>query len=376
MGALTRGRALGLGTLTAVLAMAIVLLSSSLAFGKGNPPPAPPPEGGVLRLDLGWHQNRFIFQEQGAEDLTQHISVHRCAATLGGPDDLVTLGAEGPDGSTPSLAWSGLAVKQAKYDKSCKAVSGDEVLTFGLSAALSEKLIEFGELDIEAKRGTRVLFEMLLDGKLVASQEFSTSDASTYTGRRHDNYRVIVEPGGGLLYNQLRLSVVDNSGWFRWEAGTDGTPKGPLGQALRTRDSVFQLTDAQLLGCDPLTVGKETDGPAATVTRTDGGCDVSIPVVFRSGTDDDQQFVSLEKDPEAVASFEMTIVWDPEAPMMPVPATRIDFADGQASVQWCDDSNEGAPDWCLTSQATELTEGGMMVVTETYRGEGDPRWAR
>ena len=375
MGATMRGRTVGLAALTGILALAIVLLSSSLAFGAGGSPPGPTPEGGVLRLDLGWH-NRFIYQAPDEPDQVQDITVHRCAASLAAQPDLVTLGAE-PDGSSPSLAWAGLAVKQAAYDRSCKKVAGDEVLVFALSGGLSEKLIEYGELDIEAKHGTTVRFDMLLNGTVVDDQEFtaSSSDASTYHSRRHDNYRVIVQPDDGSLYNQLRISVVGNSGWFRWEAGTDGTPKGPLGQAVGTKDSIFKLTDAQILGCGE-DEGLETGGegaPAATVFQPGGeGC-TPIPVVFRSDADETEQSVELIKDESINADLNVTITWNPETPVNPVPATQIDFGQGPGDAVFCE--TPGEPAWCLRSQSAEVVAGQLFVV-ENYEGDSDPRWAR
>lgn len=366
MGATRHRRA----TIIAVLSIVIVLVSGSLAFATGNSGPEVPDDGGILILETGF-KNRFIYREQGSADQIQTIKSNRCVASLTGAD-LVSL-SSGPDGSKPSFFWAGLAVKSNTGN--CSTVDPGEHLSIALSDGI-DGLIEYAELDIEAKAGTEILAELYRGGNKIGEQVLSTADGAAGNPAVHmywyhysNNYRFTVE--GDTPFDTLVLSVATEAGWFRLEGGSDH----------KTDVSFFRIIKGEILECgESLETGQE--GPDAIVTLIQTDDCVAQLVVFRSGVDENGQFISLEKNEGATGTFTMSSAWNPEPSTMPVPATLIDFGDGHVPMELCGGTAEepelppSGAEWCVSSQYTEPAGNGLMQVIETYFGEGDPGFLR
>jgi hypothetical protein len=274
----------------------------------------------------------------------------------------------------------------------CGRVDGpSQALTLTLGGAAAGKLVSFAELDIEGKFNVTVLARAFQGSTLVGTAQLTTgtnSDSGPDSGDG-DNYRWRIEPTSP--FDTLALSVDPSTpnGAFSLEGGADGTSAGPLGAALGTNDSLLQLADfTGVLDCGqtaPTVGGSGT--PAATLARGQNANCQKIPYLLRTADNGGAQSVDLQKvlGNQVNTNFTMTIVWDAEPAVNPLPATKIDY-DGTggnppATVGWCGGTT-AAPTpvpgqaWCLTSQQATLVGGGKAQLKESYFGFGDPRWAR
>jgi hypothetical protein len=288
------------------------------------------------------------------------------------------------ESGTPSVA-SGATTNNAG-GSSCSRVDGTEALTIALSGTLAGKQIDFAELDIEAFNGVTVRADSFLGAKLVDTSVLQTSELAGKEWSDDDNVRWLLNPA--QPFDKLVLSVDSSTpaGAFSLDGGDDGSAPGPLGTALKTKDTLFQLTEITgIIDCGQTapTVGGDAT-PAATLSRGENPNCSPLPYLLRTDANDS---VLLQKDASSQpgANFFLDIVWESEPKVLPVPATTIDYdGDGPQPpqvVQWCDgtSSNPVLPEgqkWCLTNQSTTLPSDGMMQVSEEYYGAGDPRWAR
>jgi hypothetical protein len=264
----------------------------------------------------------------------------------------------------------------------------DQALTITLAGTLAGKQIDFAELDIEAFNSVTVRAQSYLGSTLVDTSLLLTTESEGAEWDDDGNYRWILNPSSP--FDKLVLSVDSSSptGAFSLEGGSDGAPAGPLGTALQTKDSVFQLTEITgIIDCGETAPTVGGDGtPAATLSRGPNPECTPLPYLLRSDPDDS---ILLQKDASSQpgANFFLEIVWDPEAtPSGPLPMTTIDYdgpgGDPAVEVQWCGgtaSSPELPPgqNWCLAKQTVEQVEiANQVQVSERYYGAGDPRWAR
>ena len=278
------------------------------------------------------------------------------------------------------------ATESTSSGSSCNRVDANEALSLALSGTLAGKQIDFAELDIEAFNGVTVRADSYLGAKLVDTSFLPTSEPAGKEWSDDDNVRWILNPS--QPFDRLVLSVDGStpSGAFSLDGGDDGAAPGPLGTALQTKDTLFQLTEITgIIDCGetaPPVGGDNT--PEATFSRGQNPNCTPLPYLLRTDPDNS---VLLQKDASSQpgANFLLDITWEPEAAVLPVPATTIDY-DGDGpnppqTVQWCrgTTANPALPDgqkWCLAKQSTELVSDGQMQVSERYYGAGDPRWAR
>ena len=251
------------------------------------------------------------------------------------------------------------------------------------------------ELDIEAKFQAKVEAQLYLDGALVTTVQLDATKGPFSGGG--DNLRWVIgrsDPNPSAtdsvfytgpvgLFDELRLRAVE--GAFSLESGMDGTAAGEEGQWLNTKESLFQLTDSEgVLACgDVVTEAGSATSPSATFTRidTDGAdCNTLIPYSLTSAGGTLSRTMTLTKPTVAGAKFTIVIGWDPEAAQYPLTrATTIDYLDGSGvhAVKWCN-GLPSAPTppvgerWCLTQQQAQPIGGGLIRVTESFFGEGDP----
>ena len=147
-----------------------------------------------------------------------------------------------------------------------------------------------------------------------------------------------------------------------------------------------------VLGCDadggdsyPTQSGGSAD--SVDLERQTGACDEDIPITITVTED----AVDIQKPFIEGSAFRMTIEWVAETAVNPVPPTQIAYAgeDGSHAMEFCDadgDDGDNYPDlpsgefWCITNQTVTLFEtgpnAGMLQLSESYFGAGDPRLTR
>jgi hypothetical protein len=376
------------------VALAAVVLPGAMAAGTNGPPPVPITGGGVLRLHMAGDSDFFRFEPptgSGQSTVTQRIRSKKCAASLNPATSLVTLSSTpAPPTGVVGLQDHSLGVKTATEngsgESSCNRVDASEALTLALSGTLAGKQIDVAELDLEAFNKVTVRADSYLGSKLVDTALLPTSEPAGKEWSDDDNVRWVLNPS--QPFDRLVLSVDGSTpgGAFSLDGGDDGSAPGPLGTALQTKDTLFQLTEITgIIDCGETAppVGGGSS-PKATFSRGQNPNCTPLPYLLRTDPDDS---VLLRKDASAQpgANFLLDIDWEPEAAVLPVPATTIDYdGDGpnpRQTVQWCRGTTahpvlpEGQK-WCLAKQSTELVSDGQMQVSERYYGAGDPRWAR
>jgi hypothetical protein len=388
----------------------MALAAMAVPLGHGGPDLAAGdtasfPDAGVLRLASNLTSLKFS-GGGGVPAGTQALTFSKTCGLSTTPTYAAFTGST--NGSTPSAAsvgshdWAvGVCAKPGDADAGAGRVDASlqQVLTLKLAGVLADKEIVSAELDIEAKFQAKVEAQLYLDGALVTTVQLDASKGPFSGGG--DNLRWVFgksdpDPSatdsvfytGPLgLFDELRLRAVE--GAFSLESGMDGTAAGDEGQLLNTKESLFQLTDSEgVLACgDVVTETGGPTSPSATFTRidTDGtDCNTLIPYALTSAGGTISRTMTLTKPTLAGALFTIVIAWDPETAQYPLTrATTIDYLDGSGvhTVKWCD-GLPSAPTppagerWCLTQQQAQPIGGGMIKVTESFFGIGDPVYAR
>jgi hypothetical protein len=382
-----------IGVLGAV-AVGTALLPGAVASGSNGSSTAIE-GGGVLQLHFGNDGQYVKFQPPsgtGQQPTQQAITEKKCVATM--PSLLNITPQPAPPAGALGLFDNGLGVNVAGEGSGtpCGRVDGpSQALTLSLGGPLAGKLVSFAELDIEGKFNVTVLAQAYQGNAPVGSVQLKTGTSSDSgpDSADGDNYRWRIEPAKPFDTLVLSVDPTTPNGAFSLEGGGDGTAPGPLGTALGTKDSLFQLSDfTGVLDCGQTapTVGG-SGSPAATLARGQNASCQKIPYALRTADDGHEQSVLLDKvlGNQAGANFTLTIAWDPESASNPLPATKIDY-DGPAgnppqAAFWCGGTTAAPVSvpgqaWCLTSQQASLVGGGKVQLTERYFGFGDPRWAR
>jgi hypothetical protein len=389
----------------ATAALTAALLPGAVASGNAGTITG----GGVLRLHMGADADFIKFLPatgSGGSTSKQKLLSKNCAASLSPSWSLVTLSSTPapPDGVVGLLGHS-LGVKtkaESSYSPTCAQVNGTaQALTLALGDSLTDKKIDFAELDIATFGTVTVRADTYLDGVLEDTTLLPIgSSASTATSapkggvnplNRRTNVRWLLDPPS--LFDKVVFSVDASTpkGAFELEGGVHGTPPVPggVGASLHTSDSVFQLSDFNgTLDCGESSgdIG-EPGQPGADLTRGENADCKPIPFLLRTGSDESEQFVLLQKDltGQEDANFTMELTWAPEPAHNPLPPTTIDY-DGPGGadptpVVFCGGTSsnptpvEGQA-WCVFKQKTEIVGDGQVRLTEDYFGSGDPRWAR
>jgi hypothetical protein len=368
------------------------------------------PDGGVIRLRI----DGISGSNPGAQNWFRHdapdgsggytpgvpapISVQSCIATTSGVMDVTAA----PNNGKLGLFETGLGVQVPNEGRGipCGRVDGlAQALTLEPAIPGSAALFDFAELDIEGKFGVTVRAELYLGDTLAGVETLATgaADSGPDSGDG-DNFRWRIPAADAplTLFDRLVLRVDPStpSGAFSLEGGGDGTAAEPggLGEALGTTDTLFHLVDADgTIGCGGEASAGGDGTPGAEVARLDnllgdsGDCK-PIPYALRTGTDGGIQSVLLAKElgeqADLMPAFTLAITWEPEPAEYPLGrTTEIDSGDGPAPLQWCDGSTaEPVPPegqvWCLAHQSTEVVGDGLIAVTESLYGAGDPRFTR
>jgi hypothetical protein len=414
-----RSKLLAAGASFAAIALFVLILPATVASGQTSGSTSTLRDAGVLRLRLG-AADHFRFEPTSGSPSTQSISQgSQCRLSLGSSPSLVSfLG--GP--STPYAGFVGDAIGVRASGEGtgspCGRIDPGQILTMNLGSALADKMIDFAEIDIEGKFGAIYKIEGYvvddLGAKLVKSETYETSAGGSDSGPDSgdgDNFRVRFPKSGETTVNRLVFSIVGSPGAASLEGGSDGTqpcgaadcPQPSLGQTLGTTDSLFHLTEADgVLDCgDEVADTDPNDGIGLTIQRLDnvgGGCGPLIPYSQSGSSDtgicnpdetDFLQCIFLEKDlVDQEAQFLWTVTWAPEDGSYMETPTEFDFGTGPHALALCagDTDGDGFPNlsgtdpWCVVNTSTDLIVGGpnngLVVVTETYFGSGDPAGKR
>jgi hypothetical protein len=379
----------------AVLAVATAALPAGLAAVPVTAMPLDTlPDAGTLRLHLGSSPQQWRLEPLAGGSTSQAIgfgSGCNLAPTAGALVALTPTPASGKVG----LTVDGIGVRSSGEGAGvpCGRVNGDKgqrlLVELAGTGPLATALIDFMELDIEAKGNVIVVADLFLDGTLVGSSELPTgtaSDSGPDSGDG-DNYRFRVPETGTSAFDSFVLRPKNNVGEFSLAGGADGTTAAPggLGEQLGTTDSVIHLKEASgILDCGDSTGDVTGGNTTANFARGQNpGCE-PIPYLLRVENDD----VLVQKDlsGQAGANFTMTVTWDAEpAPENAGVLTRTTFIDytpdtpgDETPLLWCDAGPTPPPGefWCLTAQSSELQSDGTVVVTEDLFGAGDPRVTR
>ncbi len=365
-----------------------------------------PPDAGVVRLAANVRSLKFS-GGAGVPAGTQALTFGTACGLTGDTTYASLTGST--NGSSPSAAGVGIHDKGlgvcSKPGDATGAGAGrvdaalQQELRLKLEGSLADKEIVSAELDIECKFDALVQAQLYLDGNLVTTLQLDAAlgpfsgggdNVRWVIGRSDpnpDDHTPIIYTGPVGLFDEIRLRALE--GAFSLDSGADGTVAAEQGQALNTKESLFQLTDidGELACGDVVTEAGGPTKPDATFTRIDtdsADCTTLIPYALTSAGGEISRTMTLIKPTVPGAKFTIAIGWDPEAAQYPLTrATTIDYFDGNGvqTIQWC----TGPPSapvlpagqlWCLTNQAVQSLGGGQIQVTETFFGSGDPAYAR
>jgi hypothetical protein len=367
------------------------------------------PDGGVIRLRIdgtggSGGDNWFRFDEpDGSGGYTAGtpapITERRCKATTSGV--MAVAPTPAPPQGRVGLVDTGLGVvvKGEGQGTPCGRVDGtDQALTLTPDVGAGA-VFDFAELDIEAKGGATVRAELRLGGALQATETIATAGPDSGPDSADgDNFRWRVPSVDGptVYFDELVLKVDPSTptAAFSLEGGGDGTTPEPggLGDQLATTDTLFHLVDGDgVLDCGDSVSAGGGDVPLADLVRLENllgdpeAC-VAIPYALRSGLDGEAQTVLLAKvlgdQAELEPAFTLDITWLPEPAAYPIErTTSIDDGSGPVPLVWCD-GTASAPelpagvDWCLSGQSAESAGTGLIQVSESLYGAGDPRFRR
>jgi hypothetical protein len=397
----TRPRIVAALVTVAALAAAVALTSAPSAVGQ-TVEIGGLGEAGVLRLKLG-ATDHWRFEPVQGSAVTQGIANSSGCKVDQSAWTLVSLSATGRS-AFPGFVSDGFGAggRGEGNGEPCGRIDPGQSLSIQLDTALDGTLIDFAELDLEAKFGVTIRVERRLDGQLVGFDEHDPSELNDDgpDSGDGDNYRIRVPETGMSAFDEIMLKPVGTTGAVSLEGGADGTAALPGGLAATelggTTDSVFHLIEADgVLDCgDTVTEGGSGE-PTTSITRgdnADGSTCELIAYAIDTRVEEGQQFVTFRKDlsSEPMATFTSTTTWVLEDAEMPVPATQISYFDDEGfhDMKWCleDEDEDGNPDlpprngeiggtefWCITSQEAVLDETtGDITVTETEFGLGDP----
>jgi hypothetical protein len=397
-----RSKLLAAGASFATIALFALIVPASVASGQVSAETNTLQNGGVLRLRLG-AQDSFRFQVPDPNleghyvdppptnpptPSTQSIGVSSgCKlAPTSGP---LAAFSKQPINSDVGFVGDAIGVRtpgEGNGQPCGRVDSPSQVLTMKLGTALSDKVIDFAEIDIEGKFNANLnVYGYLVSGASAcppssALADFSDADASEGydlalgsdsgpDSADGDNYRLRFPKieHGNTAVNCLVFKP--STGATSLEGGSDGTEACDstvaaecggsepfsLGETIddnpnavppintSTTDSLFHLVDVDgFLDCDANTSLSQTNAGITTdITRLndgdgnnpDGSECIPIPVDQDSSTttcgEGFRQCVFLGKDLlDPNAQFEWTVTWAPEPGIYMEDETQFDFGDG------------------------------------------------
>jgi len=395
---------------------ALVLIQPQSAIGQVSTQPGLP-DGGVLRLHLGSTgspKDYFKWQPTTGSDtgaITQSISPSGpCGLT---PESGALVGLFATGGSVGFVS-DGIGVKGPGEGtgQPCGRVDAGQTLSLQLGTGLTNKALDFAEIDLEGKFGAAFTITGSLGTSSKTETYATTGPDSGPDSGDGDNFRIRYPISGEFLFTKLTFAVT--AGAISLEGGADGTQAcdstdpfecqadGSLGETILdgpgsptpTKDSLFHLVKFDgYLGCDQLAPSETGGGTTVSFKRlnnidgSSGNDCLAIPYsldVFAGQVDLLKDLLGED------AQFRVVITWPAKTETYPMSATTIDYdgAGGAAPValKWClaDGTNntaDGFPDlptgpvhfYCIEKQeATDGLASGLVTVKETLYGQLDP----
>jgi hypothetical protein len=390
-----------------VVASVIAAAGAALVAISGAPAPATTPatyslpgfpaDVGVLRMHLAGDGDYVRYDAKSGTTYTtgtpQSITESGCVVSSSPANLTITPSPSGgPSRGTVGLVSHslGVQVRGEGNGTPCGQVNGTQSLELKLAGSLASYEMDYAELDIEGKFGVKVRADLYLGTTPTAGSPLFLATGGSDSGPDSadgDNYRWLVKPTTGSVFNRIVLSVDTStpSGAFSLEGGNDGTAPHPggLGATLGTSDSLFHITDVDgTLTCGASVSDGGTNLPTITVTlESTTGC-TPVNYALTTVNDADLEAAAFEKLGGTSNHYRATIAWPAEEAVLPVPATNIVYPGGAAhAVLWCD-GTPAAPVlpqgemWCLTEQHTVAAGTDLMQITEKFYGEGDPGYWR
>ena len=393
----------------AALAGVVALSGGLLITGMSSPAagadppvfvlPDFPGNGGVVRLHLQADGDNVRFDAANGSGYTagtaQSFTTSGCIATppAGAPLTITPIPSGGSaQGKLGLVGHSlGVQIKGEGNGTPCGQANGpSQALDLKLAGSLAGSVMDYAELDIEAKFGATVKAELKKGGVTVGTETLPTGgpDSGPDSADR-DNYRWRLPESTStvVLFDEIKLSVDSSTptGAFSLEGGSDGTTPDALGTTLGTTDSLLHISTVEgTLQCGASTPTEGGGGaPTVTITlRAGAGCQ-AVPYALTEWDHGEVQAVAFMKVGGPNNTYEATIIWPVEPFADPVPPTQIRYSNADPPhdlVQCGGTATNPAPvtgeAWCRYFQDVVPVGESSMQVTEKLLGNGDPGYWR
>jgi hypothetical protein len=151
------------------------------------------------------------------------------------------------------------------------------------------------------------------------------------------------------------------------------------GGATSDSSDTFMISDG-VLGCGAFAQNPPDGVALQRIGNADPGepC-VLIPYILTR----DGNAVEFLKDlaTQQSAQFIVTVNWDPEPSVLPLPITQVDTPTPGHDITWCGGTESsptltGLEVTCLVEQDAVIAGGGETQVDETFYLKGDMKWSR
>jgi hypothetical protein len=356
---------------------------------------------GLLRLHMAGDGDRLVYDPVAAgPDLIQTLTQTNCRLSSTGASLTTIVGGGSQANKQPYAGLKdhriGVGQNGEGNGEPCARINKDlgQVLTLSLAGTLAGDSIGYAEIDLGFKFNGDVVLDLRRGGPSGALVDTVTvpcsglSDCGPDSGGS-DNERAILwvdpsdDPGAGHWQSFQVDGTFDTivikpgnaaaSGSVSLEAGFNGSPAGPVGAALGTVDTLFQVVDSFEGEIDCGETETLDDGGDGTVeiTRgfdTNGDCKGppdGLLFSFESGVEGDELFVDfiaepVDADPDTVAQFLEVITWSFDAP------PNVDGGDEQHRTLSYDDhvgAGKRVMPWCLSDPRD--AGGDLPVGTAT-----------
>jgi len=411
----------------AALVGGAIVAASVVSTGQAEGPVTVRQNAGTLELSLGVSSGTVVLKSTtGQVVATQNLTTNgKCLVASSGPELLAITSSSGKVG----LVNNGLGVKTKNNCATAEGrIAAGQWLNVALGAYFASQpdvLVDFAELDVEGKFNA-ALSVTYSDG---TEQIALISDSDNGPDSNiNSNTRVTI--GASKDFSSIRLAAatgeaaLDGGGDAAYATYLAAGKVGPLGQALGTDASVFQLVSVEDFeySIDCLDNVAEIGGAAETgfVRNLNDGAtspadceDIGVSIDIQEDTVLlTKTTAGLETGTEQNPNARVTINWEPQAKTDPVPDREINFTPSNPNsfeaVQWCvsftpplDDNGDpiqaddpdldpadpgvavhpadarfenGLLPWCLIHEEIRLLPNGQIQQIQIYDGKGDPMW--
>jgi hypothetical protein len=391
---------------------------------------------GTLRLHMDGDGDRLVYDPVAADEpnLTQTLTQTNCKLASSGDSLMNIVGTSSVPIKRPAAGLRDHrigVVQLLEHHELCARIDGiiGQKLTLGLTGAVAESDVGYAEIDLGFKHNGSAILELRDGGPSGAVVDtvtvLCTSKANCGPDSKGDNNRRVIlwinpedNPGSGLWHSEQVPAVFDTivikpgsssiKSSISLEAGFHGSPRGPLGTALNTNDTLFTVVEPfeGELDCEA-TVNLDEGGDATQqVTRgqdTNGECGKGVlGFNFESGVEADELFVDFitqTVESGETAQFLEVITWNFDGPPASGQNRTLFYDDhvgaGRREMPWClTDPRDGEGNLpvgttenpvdttlylpeghtsCLIESDSTVTMGGDFVVVDVVYNVADGR---